>query len=135
MLLGQCVGMDLIDQLPFASTVGIELDAATPERVSARLAWQPERCTSGGILHGGALMTLADTVGAICAFLNLPEGAGTATIQSSTNFLRPIASGAAHAEAVPVHRGRSTIVVETSITDDGGRLAARCSQTQAVIAG
>src|SRR5207244_2272431 len=79
--------------MPFAVAVGAEVTAATPEEVRGRLAWAPERCTSGGTLHGGAIMALADTLGAICAFLNLPPGAGTSTIESKTNFFAPVRSG------------------------------------------
>jgi len=77
------------DLMPFAALIGAELIAAGPELVRGRLEWAPERCTAGGLLHGGALMALADSCGGACAFLNLPEGAdGTATIESKTNFLR-----------------------------------------------
>ncbi|MDQ3147792.1 MAG: hotdog fold thioesterase [Actinomycetota bacterium] len=124
---------DQLDLVPFAGHVGVELTEATPERVAGRLGWQAERCTTGGILHGGALMTLADTLGAVCAFLNLPEGALTATVESKTNFLRPIASGAATGVAALVHRGGTTMVIETRVTDDRGRLAVLCLQTQAII--
>jgi 1,4-dihydroxy-2-naphthoyl-CoA hydrolase len=86
--------------LPFASTAGVELTSATPDEVRGRMEWREDRCTTGGILHGGALMTLADTVGAVCAFLNLPAGAFTATIESKTNFLRAVRSGHAGGKAV-----------------------------------
>ncbi len=120
------------DVIPFAALIGLELLEATPELVRGRLQWSHERCTTGGIMHGGALMTLADTCGATCAFLNLPEGAlGTATIESKTNFLRAVREGAATATARPLHAGRTTIVVETEIVRDDGSLAAKVSQTQA----
>lgn len=122
-------------RLPFASHCGIELVETAAERVVGRVPWTDEGCTTGGILHGGLLMTLADTVGAVCAFLNLPDGAaGTATIESKTNFCRPVSSGAATATAVPVHAGRTTILVQTRIEDDQGRLVALTTQTQAVLA-
>lgn len=76
--------------MPFAAGVGVELEMATAEQVTGRLAWSADRCTAGGMLHGGALMTLADSVGAICAYLNLPSGATTSTLSSSTAFLRAV---------------------------------------------
>jgi uncharacterized protein (TIGR00369 family) len=126
---------DLLDLMPFAVTLGIELDAASAGEVRGHLAWSPERCTAGGILHGGVLMALADSLGGICAFLNLPEGARTATTSSSTVFLRGIRAGVVTAVARPLQAGRTVIVVRTDLTDDGGRLAAQITQTQAVSAG
>lgn len=99
----------------------------------AEIDHRPELCTAGGVLHGGILMTLADTCGAACAFLNLPEGAGTSTIESKTNFLRGVRSGTVRAASRPVHVGRTTIVVETDLRD-GDRLVAKVIQTQAVLA-
>jgi uncharacterized protein (TIGR00369 family) len=119
--------------MPFAATVGIELLEAAPERVTGRLAWALERCTAGGVMHGAAIMALADSLGGACAFLNLPEGARTSTIESKTNFFRGIRSGAAHASTHPLHVGRSTIVVQTDVTDDEGRLVSQVTQTQAVL--
>ena len=84
-------------------------------------------------MHGGALMTLADSVGAVCAFLNLPAGASTSTIESKTNFMRGVREGAAVATASPVHVGRTTIVVQTDIRDSAGKRVALVTQTQAVI--
>ncbi|HEX2038717.1 MAG TPA: PaaI family thioesterase [Acidimicrobiales bacterium] len=124
----------LVGLMPFAVAVGIEIDAATPEAVTGRLPWATERCTAGGILHGGALMTLADSIGAVCAFLNLPEGATTSTIESKTNFFRGVRQGTVHATATVVHAGRTTIVVQTDLKDDDGKLIARVTQTQAVLA-
>ena len=120
--------------MPFALAMGIEVTAASADDVRGRLAWAPERCTSGGILHGGAIMALADTLGAICAFLNLPPGAGTSTIESKTNFFSAVRSG--HVEAVthPLHVGRRTIVVQTDVRDATGRRVAQVTQTQAVLA-
>jgi uncharacterized protein (TIGR00369 family) len=123
---------DLLAMMPFAVTLGIRLHETTPSLTTGSLAWAPDRCTSGGILHGGAVMSLADTVGAICAFLNLPEGAATATIDSTTRFYRPVRAGALHAEARPAHVGRTLVVVATELTDDDGRLVAQTSQAQAV---
>src|SRR6266446_2768206 len=84
--------------MPFARALGIEVTAAVPDEVRGGLDWTPERCTTGGVLHGAALMALGDTLGAICAFLNLPAGAATTTIESKTNFFRAVRGG--HVEAV-----------------------------------
>ncbi len=119
--------------LPFAHLTGIEITAASQQEVRGRMAWREDLCTLGGILHGGALMSLADTVGAVCAFLNLPEGASTATIESKTNLLRAVRGGAVEATAVPVHVGRTMIVVQTDLRDDQGRRVALTVQTQAVL--
>jgi uncharacterized protein (TIGR00369 family) len=123
----------LREATPFADLLGVEVVSATPEEVRARLAWDEQRCTSGGILHGGALMGLADAVGGFCAFLNLPPGAGTATIESKTNFFRPVRAGHVHSRSRPLHIGRTTIVVDTELFDDEERLVARVTQTQAVL--
>ena len=93
---------DLVAMMPFAAQLGIELTAATPEEVTGRLAWREDLCTTGGLLHGGALMALADSLGGVCAFLNLPPGAGTATISSTTNFLRAVRGGHAVATTRPL---------------------------------
>ena len=125
---------DLAGAMPFAGLLGIELVHAEPDEVRARLAWDESRCTAGGILHGGALIGLADAAGGLCAYLNLPDGAqATATIESKTNFFRPVTSG--HVEAVShvLHRGRTTIVVETDVRDADGKHVARVTQTQAVL--
>jgi len=120
------------DLMPFAALIGIELIDAGPELVRGRLAWAPERCTAGGLMHGGAMMALADTCGAVCAFLNLPEGAqGTSTIESKTNFLRAVREGEITASTRPLHRGRTLIVVETEIARADGSLAAKVTQSQA----
>jgi uncharacterized protein (TIGR00369 family) len=122
----------LNDLVPFAAAVGIELLEAAPELVVSRLQWTPERCTTGGVMHGGALMALADNGGGVCAFLNLPEGAiGTATIESKTNFLRAVREGAVTASSRPLHLGRTVVVVETELVRDDGKLAAKVTQTQA----
>ncbi len=120
------------DGIPFSKLLGIELLEATPELVRARLQWAPERCTAGGIVHGGALMGLADNCGGLCAFLNLPEGAkGTATIESKTNFMRAVRGGAVTATTQPLHAGRNFMVLETELARDDGKLAAKVTQTQA----
>ena len=119
---------------PFTSFLGIEMVSASAHEVRAQLAWSEDRCTAGGILHGGALMGLADNVGGFCAFLNLPDSAGgTATIESKTNFFSPVRGGHVHAVARPLHTGRRTIVVDTELYDDAGKLVARVTQTQAVL--
>ena len=124
----------LVATMPFAVHCGMEVTEAAAERVRGRLAWSEERCTIGGSLHGGALMALCDSLGAACAFLNLPEGAaGTSTIESKTNFFRAVREGHVHAETIPLHAGRSTIVVQTDLRDDDGRRVALVTQTQAVI--
>jgi 1,4-dihydroxy-2-naphthoyl-CoA hydrolase len=119
--------------MPFANLLGVELTAAAPTEVRARLAWSEERCTTGGVLHGGALMGLADTLGGVCAFLNLPEGAATTTIESKTNFLRGVTEGQVDAVARPLHVGRRFIVIETDLFDGRGKRVARVTQTQAVL--
>jgi 1,4-dihydroxy-2-naphthoyl-CoA hydrolase len=122
--------------MPFAGLLGIEVVDASPDEVRARLDWDESRCTAGGILHGGALMGLADSAGGLCAFLNLRDGAtGTATIESKSNFFRPVARGHVEATSRVLHQGRTTIVVETELRDADGRLAAKVTQTQAVLGG
>jgi uncharacterized protein (TIGR00369 family) len=123
----------LVKLMPFAASLGIELEAAAAAEVRGRLAWEPELCTTGGLLHGGALMAFADSLGGVCAFLNLPEGAATATTSSSTVFLRGVRSGAVTGVARPLHAGRTTIAVVTELVDDEGRRVAQVTQTQAVL--
>ena len=131
--------MSLADQLnaeplPLARHLGIEIVEAAPERVIARLVVTEALCTSGGILHGGAFMALADTAGAIGASLNLPAGAGTTTLESKTNFLGGARVGVTvSAEATPVHIGRRSSVWQTRITNPDGKLLALVTQTQLVI--
>ena len=120
--------------MPFGALLGVELDSASAEEVRGGLAWAPERCTAGGIMHGGALMGLADSLGGLCAYLNLPAGAtATATIESKTNFFRAVKEGRVSAVSRPLHVGRSFIVVETDLHDAEGRHVARVTQTQAVL--
>jgi 1,4-dihydroxy-2-naphthoyl-CoA hydrolase len=118
---------------PFTAELEVEIEAASPERVEARMPWAPERCTAGGVLHGGALMAFADTAGAVMASLHLPPGAATTTIESKTNFFRPVSSGMVHATTRALHVGRRTIVVQTDLTRDDGKPVAQVTQTQAVI--
>ena len=123
---------ELIALMPFARQLGMVLDEASADRVVARLAWAPELCTAAGVMHGGALMALADTAGALVAFLGLPDGATMATISSATQLLRPVTNGSVRAVAVPLHRGKTTVTAQTSLFDDGGRLVAQTTQAQAV---
>jgi 1,4-dihydroxy-2-naphthoyl-CoA hydrolase len=125
----------LVGLMPFAELLGVRIEAASATEVRALLDWAPEKCTAGGMLHGGALMALADSTGAVCAFLNLPAGASTTTITAATNFFRGVRHGAVLAVARPLHTGRSTIVVQTDLTDADGRRVAQVTQTQAVLAG
>jgi 1,4-dihydroxy-2-naphthoyl-CoA hydrolase len=129
---------DLTTQLhsamPFTAALGATALRVGPDEVVLRLDWDATRCTSGGLLHGGALMALADAAGGWCAFLNLPDGAsGTATLTSATNFLRPVTGGHVAATARPLNLGRTVIVVDTELRDADARLVARVTQTQAVL--
>jgi len=120
--------------IPFAAMLAVEVITNAPEEVRARLAWQEDRCTTGGVLHGGVIMALADTTGAGCAFLNLPEGAaGTTTIESKTNFMAAGRGGIIRAECTPLHRGKRTMVWQTRVTDESGRLLSLTIQTQMVL--
>ena len=121
-------------QMPLGATLGIRT-FGDAEEVDATLEWRPELCTAGGVLHGGVLMSLADAAGAVCAFLNLPEGGGTTTIESKTNFLGAVREGEVRARSRPLHVGKRTIVVETDVLDATGRRVARTTQTQAVLSG
>jgi 1,4-dihydroxy-2-naphthoyl-CoA hydrolase len=124
---------ELLGSMPFAVLAGVELEAAEANEVRGRLPWAAERCTVAGALHGAALVTLADSLGAICAFLNLPQGATTSTIESKTNFFRGVRAGYALGITTPVHVGRSTIVVQTDVRDPDDRRVALVTQTQAVL--
>ena len=120
--------------MPLAETLGIRSDEYTPERVVLSLEWSHSLCTSGGIMHGGVIMALADSAGGACALLNLPDGAvGTSTIESKTNFIGAVRKGRVTATATPLHRGGTTIVVETDVRDDSGKLVAKVTQTQLVL--
>ena len=122
------------DPLPFAKLLGLELVTITPERVEAVLRVREELCTRPAVLHGGALMALADTLGAMATIANLAEGTTTTTIESKTNFFAAIPVGdTARAECTPLHRGRTTMVWQTRVTRSDGRLAALVIQTQLVI--
>jgi uncharacterized protein (TIGR00369 family) len=120
--------------LPFAQLLGIEMLETSPERVRAEMRVRDELCTSPAVLHGGAAMALADTLGAVATMLNLPEGAGTTTIESKTNFIGPAPVGSTvQAECTPIHRGKRTMVWQTRITTREGRLVAVVTQTQLVL--
>lgn len=120
--------------VPLAVTLGITADAAGADEVALSLDWAENLTTGGGVLHGGIVMALADTSGAVCAFLNLPEGAGgTTTIESKTNFFAATRSGTVKAHSRPLHVGRRVIVVETEIRGQDGKLAAKTIQSQAVL--
>lgn len=121
-------------RLPFAELMGIEFTEAAPERVVAEMVARPGLCTIPAVLHGGAIMAFADTLGAAGTILNLPAGAGTTTIESKTNFIAAApAGGRIIGEATPLHRGRRTQVWQTRITTAGGRLVAVVTQTQMVL--
>ncbi len=122
------------EMLPFAELLGVEFTAAAPDRVVAEMTVRAELCTRPAILHGGAIMAFADTLGGVGTMLNLPEGAGTTTIESKTNFIAAAPLGArVVGEATPVHRGRRTMVWQTRITTAEGRLVALVTQTQLVL--
>jgi 1,4-dihydroxy-2-naphthoyl-CoA hydrolase len=119
---------------PFPRLMGVEILEAAKDRVRGRLMVRAELCTSGHILHGGAIMAFADTLGATGAFLNLPDGAGTTTIESKTNFIGAVKEGTAvEAEAVPIHIGRRSSVWQTRIVRNDGKLVAIVTQTQMVL--
>jgi uncharacterized protein (TIGR00369 family) len=115
--------------------LGIRFVEAGPDRVVAELTYRGELTTIGGSLHGGTLMALADTVGAAATVLNLPAGAGTTTLESKTNFIAAARSGVVRAEATPLHRGKRTMVWQTRVTDESGRLLSVTTQTQMVLDG
>ncbi|MGC1344405.1 MAG: PaaI family thioesterase [Candidatus Binataceae bacterium] len=121
-------------RIPLANLLGIRFIAAEPERVTAELVVRAEVCTVPAILHGGAIMAFADTLGACATMLNLPKGAGTTTLESKTNFLAgaPVGSKVI-GECTPIHRGRSTMVWQTRITLESGKLCAIVTQTQMVL--
>ena len=115
--------------------MGIEFTDVTPDKVVARLAVRKDLCTVGDNLHGGAIMAFADTLGAVVAILNMPQGARTTTIESKTNFIGGAAVGTTVVgESVPVHKGRTTVVCQTTIRSEAGKLVALVTQTQLVIA-
>ena len=120
--------------MPLVAHLDLQAISGDTDAVVMKAEWADEHCTAGGVLHGGYLMAMADTTGATLAFLNLPDGAITSTIESKTNFFRPVTSGAVTATATLVHKGRTTMVVQTDVVDLAGRLVTRTLQTQSVIA-
>jgi uncharacterized protein (TIGR00369 family) len=126
--------MPLPDQPPFAHFLGIKLISVTPERLEAELAVREEFKNRGGVMHGGAVMAYADSLGGTISHASLKPGQHTTTIESKTNFFTNIPMGdVARAESIPLHRGRTTIVIQTRITRNDGRLAAIITQTQMVL--
>ncbi|MEP7105075.1 MAG: PaaI family thioesterase [Chloroflexota bacterium] len=119
--------------MPLAQLLGLEFTHVQPDEVRGRLAWREDLCTAAGMVHGGTLMAMADSVGAMCAVLNLPEGHVTSTIESKTNFFRAVREGTVEAVAHPLHVGRTTIVVQTDIFDAAGKRVTQTTQTQAVL--
>jgi uncharacterized protein (TIGR00369 family) len=125
---------NLAEIAPLAGTLGIEVTQSHSEEVRGGMDWAPEKCTAGGVLHGGALMAFADTLGGVCAFLNLPDGATTtATVESKTNFFRAVREGRVEGVTRPLHVGRTFIVVQTDVIDGNKRRVAQTTQTQAVL--
>jgi uncharacterized protein (TIGR00369 family) len=120
--------------LPFAELLGIEFVSASPDRIIARMRVRSDLCTDPAMLHGGAIMAFADTLGAAATIANLPDGAGTTTIESKTNFVAPAPIDTqVIGEATPVHRGRRTMVWQIRVTNEDGRLIALTTQTQLVL--
>jgi uncharacterized protein (TIGR00369 family) len=119
--------------MALCAALGMRATALDATGVTLQLDWRPELCTGNDLIHGGVIMALADSAGGACAMRNLPKGAGTATIESKTNFLRGVTGGTMTARATPLHVGRTTIVVETAVRDEEGRLVAKVTQTQAVL--
>ena len=131
--------LDLLDRvndtkLPFADLLGIEFVSASPDRIVAEMTVREDLCTIPAVLHGGAIMAFADTLGAMGTIVNLPQGAGTTTIESKTNFVAPAPVGTrVIGETTPVHRGRRTMIWQTRISTSEGRLLALVTQTQLVL--
>jgi 1,4-dihydroxy-2-naphthoyl-CoA hydrolase len=117
-----------------STLLGLRVVEAEPDRVVAELAIRDDLRTVGGALHGGTLMALADTVGAVATVVNLPAGATTSTLESKTNFFAAGRTGVVRAEATPLHKGRRTMVWQTRVTDEAGRLLSLTIQTQMVLA-
>jgi 1,4-dihydroxy-2-naphthoyl-CoA hydrolase len=121
-------------RIPFADLLGVKIVSAAPERITAEMTVRPELCTNPAVLHGGALMAFADSLGAYATVLNLREGQGTTTIESKTNFLAPAPVGTTvSAECAAIHRGKRTMVWQTRITSQAGKLIGIVTQTQMVL--
>ena len=128
------IGTRIVENQPFPRLMGVEVLAAEKDRVRARILVRPDLCTAGHIMHGGAIMAFADTLGAIGAVLNMPREANTTTIESKTNFLSAAREGTTvEAECTPVHVGRKTSVWQTRIARDDGKLVAIVTQTQMIL--
>jgi 1,4-dihydroxy-2-naphthoyl-CoA hydrolase len=131
--------LDLLEQvratrLPFAELLGIEFVSASPEKIVGKMTVREDLCTRPAVLHGGAIMAFADTLGAVATIVNLPQGAGTTTIESKTNFVASAPAGTrVTGETSPVHRGRRTMVWQTRVVTEEGRLIALVTQTQLVL--
>ena len=124
----------LNELMPLGALLGLTAHSTDKDETVLSMAWRPDLCTTGGLLHGGAIMALADSAGGACAFANLPADAvGTSTIESKTNFLGGVREGTVTATARPLHVGSTTIVVETELRRDDGRLVAKVTQTQTVL--
>jgi 1,4-dihydroxy-2-naphthoyl-CoA hydrolase len=123
----------LLHTMPLCETLDMRAPVARPDEVVVELDHAPGLCTVGGVLHGGVVMALADSAGGACAWLNRPPGTETTTVESKTNFLGAVRSGTVTATARPLHVGSSTIVVETTVADAGGRPVAKVTQTQLVL--
>lgn len=123
-----------VPDLPsFTKLLGVNVLQRSPERTEAELIVREELCNRRGVLHGGAVMALGDTLGGMTAMASLPPGGRTATIESKTNFFAAVPKGdTARAVCMPLHRGRTTIVLETRITRGDGKLAAIVTQTQLI---
>jgi 1,4-dihydroxy-2-naphthoyl-CoA hydrolase len=122
----------LVAMMPFAAGLGLTIESADADRVVGSIAWRDTLCTTAGIMHGGVLMSLADTVGALVTFLGLPDAATTATITSTTQMFRPVTGGRVKAVADVVHRGRTVVTAQTRLYDEQERLVAQTTQIQAV---
>lgn len=119
--------------MPFAALLGLRFEEADDTHAVARLPRRDDLCTAAGVLHGGALMSFADSMGAVVTFLGLPEGAATATITSSTQLMRA-AGGEVTGRTSVLHRGRTTVTVQTTVYDADDRVVAQTTQVQAVLA-
>jgi 1,4-dihydroxy-2-naphthoyl-CoA hydrolase len=126
--------LDPLDPLPFAALMGVTVVSVAPDLVVGELKVREDLCTRPAVLHGGATMAFADTIGAVATVANLPDGMTTTTIESKTNFFSAIPIGdTARAECTPLHKGRTTMVWQTKITRGDGKLAALVTQTQLVM--
>lgn len=118
----------------FPGLMGLQFTEISPDRIVATMQVRPDLCTAGGILHGGAHMAFADTLGAVGTFVNLPEGKGTTTVESSTKFIGSAKVGSTvTGESTPLHKGRTTMVWQTAIRSESGKLCAMVTQTQLVL--